>query len=905
MKTTLLSILVVLSFLSFTTPLSSQVPLNNRPAYDVLDDMHRYAINYHGWVHLEDSSLRWLDSIIIDLIPKHTEADTVNLILARFCKGNDLAMKEKHKEALVQYDSLLTLSDISRNERVSYELIAQTHANAGLSYSKLFKIEEALLETNKAIDIAKSNGLYEAAAEAAFNNATPYYNVGDTTNLGRMIEEYEHINFEAQTLERRLRNVFMKFNKAALFEIHGKNTRSDGRLEKADSYFKKSIRLCEEVLDTLDVLREEDKKLGNPNKRQNIQGEVFQGVVFTTFRLGLLYTFFDDSISSKKAIYYAEKAIKSYPLLASTANIFKANAYSQMQNWQSAFDTIQLAIKQSGFKSDSLFSYTPIYLKAAPIALANTAGIFSTKSQILMNYYINNERDDNFKYLKQSFIEAKNATLIADSLLLLFTTEIGIRSVAQIYSNTYQSVTTLAYNIWLKTKDKSYLDTMLIYMEKQKAVTLRNAMFRRLTEKQYTGERKRLFDREKSFRDNLSSLQNEWVNASTSKRFKNLNTVKINYGNFIDSLHQLSPNTEGGRFYAERFNTYVPTIAEIRNNWLTQKNKAFLSFTFHPKATTGLLITQDTVFAFQTMHTNKYLDAIDSLKWAIAEPGRAFEPYASLLYDSLMARVNKILPKESHIIISADGLLRTIPFEILLSDMYKKGDYKNLPYLFKRHTISYLLSAGSQYYIDQLPSEKRDKPSIGAFVGMYNQKTSLSNLQSVTTTLKNLYGTSLTVFEEGKKSSFLENAHAFQYLYLAAHGEADSKNPLDYQLSFSDTSNLRVIELYQMEKPMNADLVVLGACETNKGNLERAEGIIGIARAFVYMGCKNIVTTFNKVPDEPTANILKSFFTYFKNENLSCGEALKKAKIDYLNNPKTEKRYLHPYYFTNLIFIGK
>ena len=79
---------------------------------------------------------------------------------------------------------------------------------------------------------------------------------------------------------------------------------------------------------------------------------------------------------------------------------------------------------------------------------------------------------------------------------------------------------------------------------------------------------------------------------------------------------------------------------------------------------------------------------------------------------------------------------------------------------------------------------------------------------------------------------------------------------------------------------LNAELVVLSACQTGKGALQRGEGSMGLSRAFQYAGCPNIVNTLWSVEDKAAAEIMQQFYSYLE-KGVGKGDALRQAKRDY------------------------
>ena len=92
-----------------------------------------------------------------------------------------------------------------------------------------------------------------------------------------------------------------------------------------------------------------------------------------------------------------------------------------------------------------------------------------------------------------------------------------------------------------------------------------------------------------------------------------------------------------------------------------------------------------------------------------------------------------------------------------------------------------------------------------------------------------------------------------------------------------DTSEDGVIysgEMYNLE--FNSDLVVLSACETALGRISKGEGIIGLSRALLYAGTKNIIVSLWKVADESTSELMIDFY-----HNLLAGQSTLKVELHF------------------------
>jgi CHAT domain-containing protein len=110
---------------------------------------------------------------------------------------------------------------------------------------------------------------------------------------------------------------------------------------------------------------------------------------------------------------------------------------------------------------------------------------------------------------------------------------------------------------------------------------------------------------------------------------------------------------------------------------------------------------------------------------------------------------------------------------------------------------------------------------------------------------------------------------------------------------------LNTYELFGMN--LNARLAVLSACNTGSGRLIEGEGIMNLARGFIYAGVPSIVMTLWSVEDQTSATIVKKFYRYLDNGEPK-DEALRKAKLDLLD--EGDMLHAHPYYWAAYVSIG-
>jgi CHAT domain-containing protein len=109
-----------------------------------------------------------------------------------------------------------------------------------------------------------------------------------------------------------------------------------------------------------------------------------------------------------------------------------------------------------------------------------------------------------------------------------------------------------------------------------------------------------------------------------------------------------------------------------------------------------------------------------------------------------------------------------------------------------------------------------------------------------------------------------------------------------------------------MDMRIDADLVVLSACDTGLGKELGAEGLIGLTRAFQYAGARSTIASLWSVEDVHTAELMVSFYN-----NLRAGaakdEALQAAQIGFIKkaiNGGPDAYVADPYYWAAFQLSG-
>ena len=272
------------------------------------------------------------------------------------------------------------------------------------------------------------------------------------------------------------------------------------------------------------------------------------------------------------------------------------------------------------------------------------------------------------------------------------------------------------------------------------------------------------------------------------------------------------------------------------------------------------------------------------------------------------------------LVVIPDGGLVNFPFDLLLSDKVSDiSSYRDLPYLIKKHAVSYTgaasqlmnkisYSENDNRYLGFAPSYMQEENNFLKDMGQVNRSENLEPLmynKFEVESASQLLNGEVLVGKDATVDSFLERAHSCDYLHLAMHAVVDDEFPLESHLSFSVDDSTGVagkLEVREISKlQLENELVVLSACETNVGENILGEGIFGIARAFNLASCPSLIMSSWVVDDKSSSVIMQSFFQNFvTSKNVS--NSLRAAKLDFLEN--SSQLNAHPAYWATYNYYG-
>lgn len=165
----------------------------------------------------------------------------------------------------------------------------------------------------------------------------------------------------------------------------------------------------------------------------------------------------------------------------------------------------------------------------------------------------------------------------------------------------------------------------------------------------------------------------------------------------------------------------------------------------------------------------------------------------------------------------------------------------------------------------------------------------------------------LSGFHATRDGFFSANPSRFRILHFATHGVVDEANPDRSGIALTGfdrdrnqiESTLRLGDIQGIR--LNADLVVLSACETSTGNDFRGEGIESLAGAFEAAGARTVVSSLWPVEDNATKKLMEIFYRNLMDGRMTVSEAMREAKVKL----RADKQFESPYYWAGFTVQGE
>lgn len=275
---------------------------------------------------------------------------------------------------------------------------------------------------------------------------------------------------------------------------------------------------------------------------------------------------------------------------------------------------------------------------------------------------------------------------------------------------------------------------------------------------------------------------------------------------------------------------------------------------------------------------------------------------ASDLYRKLIEPVASSVQESQRLLILPDGPLHFLPWGALTRRVEDPaaGEGGRLQYLAEWKPLHLALSATAYSEIRQRnqpgPAGGADTPVRLAAFGdpvASNSEPLVSTRQEVEE-ITRLYspGARSYLGNEATERNAKALPRGVRILHFATHVVLDKRLPFNSSVVLSspatpkegqDNGLLQAWEILDQMR-LEADLVVLSACESGLGEELSGEGLIGLTRAFQYAGARSVMASLWKVRDRATAELMVRFYRHFR-AGLTKDEALRAAQRELIQGP--------------------
>ncbi|MEL6468959.1 MAG: CHAT domain-containing tetratricopeptide repeat protein [Cyanobacteria bacterium J06623_4] len=255
------------------------------------------------------------------------------------------------------------------------------------------------------------------------------------------------------------------------------------------------------------------------------------------------------------------------------------------------------------------------------------------------------------------------------------------------------------------------------------------------------------------------------------------------------------------------------------------------------------------------------------------------------LYTMLIAPIKDVLPSdpERKVVFIPQEELFFVPFPALQDE---SGTY-----LIEEHTVltapsiqtlgltrkkkEFLSTTSLQDFREPLIVGNPDMPEVlNLSTGNMTKLSTLPGAEIEASAIAISLGVDALIGSAASEQVIKDRINDASIVHLATHGLLEYGNPEDTGISDSPGAIALAPNLPEQdgfltsaeilnELNLTADLVVLSACDTGRGNIT-GDGVIGLARSFIAAGTPSVLVSLWAVPDSPTADLMTEFYAQMK-----------------------------------------
>jgi CHAT domain-containing protein/tetratricopeptide (TPR) repeat protein len=304
------------------------------------------------------------------------------------------------------------------------------------------------------------------------------------------------------------------------------------------------------------------------------------------------------------------------------------------------------------------------------------------------------------------------------------------------------------------------------------------------------------------------------------------------------------------------------------------------------------------------------------------------------LFDALFpGEIGKLVRQSKRLILSPDGVLWLLPFAALATAVDASG---NPHYLGEQVAITYtpslslyaqlkkeapqlkkgqrleVLAVGDPDFGRKVELDPKDPEADRLWAGLYPPGARPERLRATAReaeVIAQVYGSGALTWDEATEAEVRKRIENADVIHLATHGALQTALPMSSGVLLTppqkepaigetnDDGALQAWEIFSQLK-LRAELVVLSACDTARGEAVKGEGVVGLTRALEYAGARSVVATqWSVVAGDSTVQLMEDFHHDLR-AGMPKDEALKDAMA------AVRKEHPQPFYWAPFILLG-
>jgi Uncharacterized protein conserved in bacteria len=297
-------------------------------------------------------------------------------------------------------------------------------------------------------------------------------------------------------------------------------------------------------------------------------------------------------------------------------------------------------------------------------------------------------------------------------------------------------------------------------------------------------------------------------------------------------------------------------------------------------------------------------------------------PLADELADTFFEPFDAAIRDASQVVFVPYGAAHQLPFHALPFD----GEPLNA-----RRAVSSLPSASTLRFLRRRDVEVR----VDHMLAVGNPTGDLPAAAIEASSVAGLFNETALIGAAATEAVVRDRIRAAPLLHFATHARLSEVEPLRSSIVLADGEELTVYEMMGLR--LDADLVVLSACDTGRGKITGGDDVVGLTRGLLAAGARSAVVSLWPVEDVSTSLLMEAFYRGLIQYKGAAARALAEAqswlregtagrlglaeryeqmlatsgagkvvfhRMRYFRAHPDERPFSHPYYWAGFIYIG-